>query len=179
MNALSNSKVSHVFHVWINSEAGDFSDKPAEMPIDPHGDHLYGWKAALQTLPWLGKQIGKDRRKELPLVHQQCSHSSPEQLPDNHLTCWLGQRLTECPILKRLRDTFDRERQKEYYVGITDDQVDEAAASVCVWHLFSQQFHGVFVDWNEGAVQDVSDRRFWQNVYRNLAGDPPEGHDQE
>lgn len=167
-----NNKVDHVFHVWINSENGRFNEKPSDMPIDPHGRKLYDFKSAMQLLPWLGKQITEDRTGALPLVHQQCSHSRPEPLAENYLQCWLGKKLKECPILQRLRACFDVERKRSRYCAdITDEQIDEVAAHVCVWHMLMGT--DAFVDWNEGAVQDVSDRRFWNNVYDSLAGGTP------
>lgn len=168
--------VDHVWHVWINSE-GKFDEKAGDdrpMKFDPHEEGLYDFKSALGLLTGLGARLAKDRRQELPQVHQQCSHSAPEAIEEpNHLTCALGQKLTECPILQRLRATFDEYRKKPYYASIAERHVDEVAAATCVWHLLSTAMQGRgFVDWNEGAVQDVSDRMFWNRVYDNLSSQP-------
>lgn len=175
------NKADHVFHVWINQEATRFrrleeaDKKPEKHDIDPHGRGLYAFKSAMNLIEskgqsWLGATIGKNRRKSLPLTHQQCSHSAPEPLKENYHQCYLGERLDSCPILIRLRATFDEERQRsEYYRAITDEQVDEVAARVCVWHLLMGLGPNAFVDWNEGAFQSVSDRMFWDRVYSNMA----------
>jgi len=171
------SKTNHLFHVWINSEATRFREYGvAEKPhhgFDPHERGLYDFKSAMQLLEYLPKQITRERTKSLPLVHQQYLHSAPEPIPENHLTCWLGERLDACPILKRLRASFDEYRLKHpYYASVTDEQVDGVAAQVCVWHLLMGQ--PGFVDWQEGAVQTTSDRMFWDRLYRNLADVPPD-----
>lgn len=165
---LKSNAIDHVWHVWINSE-GEFNEnRPTEMQLDPHKRGLYAFKSAMQLLPHLGKMITKDRLKSLPLVHQQCLHSAPESMEENHLACWLGQRLDSCPILKRLRAKFDEERKRPYYgEKITDEDVDHVAAMTCVWHLLMGQ--DGFVDWNEGAIQDSSDRQYWRRLYDNLA----------
>ena len=163
-------QVDHVWHVWINQEASR-PPTATRLPdwIDPSGKNLYGFKSMLGLMEYLPKRIGDERRKALPTVHQQCSHSVPEPLADNHLQCWLGQKLGECPILKRLDGTFAEFRAKPYYREITDEQVDGVKAATCAWHLYTS---GQFVDWNEGAVQDSSDRKFWGRVYDNLSCDP-------
>lgn len=174
------SKTNHVFHVWINSEDDRLREmnndgiKPDKYTIDPHKDGLYGFKSAMQLLSskgqtWLGKTIGDNRLKSLPLVHQQCSHSEPDPLEENYHVCYRGEKLAECPILKRLRDTFAKEMERSaYYREITDEQIDEVAAQVCVWHLLMGSGN-MYVDWNEGAFQSVSDRMFWSRVYDNLS----------
>jgi hypothetical protein len=161
------NRTDHVFHVWINSEAGP-KDKPTEMPLEPHKDGLYSFKAAMQMMPWLTAAIGRERRKQLPLVHQQCSHSPPEPIAEEYLTCALGQKLRECPILQRLADTFAEWRAKSYYSAITDEQVDAVKAQTCLWHMLMGN-NGAFVDWMEGPVQTVSDRMFWQRVYDHMS----------
>jgi hypothetical protein len=170
-----NHKADHVFHGWINSESGFHDEEPKESPINPHEEGLYSFKSAMNTLAWLPQKIGAERMRALPLVHQQCSHSAPEPLRENYLTCAFGVKLRECPILARLGMTFDAERNKtgsdgqpSYYADIPDTEIDKAKAMVCVWHMLMGQHKG-YVDWNEGAVQDVSDRRFWDQVYSNLA----------
>lgn len=195
------NKTDYVWHVWINQEADRLRKweadnptgvattetrrgKPVEVPTRPrtpldlvaaHDRKLYDFKAAMQMLPWLAKRITQERTKSLPLIHQQCSHSAPESLTENFLTCGLGKKLRDCPILIRLRDTFDQERGRTspdgrppYYAGITDEQVDEVAAMTCVWHMLMGTDSSV--DWQEGAVQDVSDRMYWERLYANLAG---------
>lgn len=170
------NKVDHVWHVWINSESpmGKDEDKPTVMPINPHEDEFYSFKSMIGMVDWLGGRIEAERKQALPMVHQQCSHSAPEAMPENYLMCGLGQKIKECPILQRLRAKFAEQRAHPYYATITDDQVDRVQAATCLWHMYSQGFRGQFVDWNEGAVQDCSDRKFWNRVYENLASEPEE-----
>ena len=160
-----NNATDHAWHVWINSEQ---SNKYTQLPIQPHERGLYSFKGAMQTLPWLKEAIGRERRKELPMVHQQCSHSKPEAMEENHLACWLGQRLDKCPILERLKASFRETMERPYYrQDIRPEDIDEAMAMTCIWHML--MCTDAYVDWNEGAVQDSSDRRFWSNVYDSLA----------
>jgi hypothetical protein len=153
--------------------------------IDPHERKLYDFKAAVGMLPWLTMMIGKERTRSMPLTHQQCLHSAPEPIPENVMTCGLGKKLSECPILTRLRETFDQERGRKrpdggdsFYAEITDEQVDQVAAMTCVWHMLMGS--DGFVDWQEGAVQTTSDRMYWERLYANLAEQPePMGDESE
>jgi hypothetical protein len=187
------SKTDHVWHVWINAESDRLREwqkanpsgevatetrrgRQVETPvpqrtpldlIDPHGRGLYSFKSAMQTLPWLTRVIGMERQRTLPLVHQQCSHSPPEPIKEEFLTCSFGKKLRECPILQRLRDSISDQQQNAYYRSIEPERVDELQAMTCVWHMLMG--HDGFVDWNEGAVQTVSDRMFWDRVYESLS----------
>lgn len=225
-----NSKVDHVWHVWINSRAGITAefDKPCQWcgkAWDEHGEPgkaptatsrrdrlcpvpgvtsqfyvpkkepesttnppmgtMYAWKSAVQFMGWAARQIKKAREGTLPTTHQQCSHCKPEPIADNQLHCWLGQDVAKCPILDDLKACFDRERQRTIpdgrpscYATITDDDVYEVMGYVCTWHLLMSSLatkedqlpRGAFVDWNEGAFQDKSDRMFWARVYDSMSG---------
>lgn len=200
-----NHKIDHVWHIWINQEAdllrtwerhnptGETATetrrgKPVETPtkprtplelIDPHERGLYNFKAAVGLLPWLTRMIGLERTNAMPLEHQQCLHAAPEPIPENILTCGLGKKLSECPILARLRATFDQERGRKrpdggdsFYAEITDEQVDNVAAMTCVWHMLMGS--DGFVDWQEGAVQTTSDQMYWERLYKNLSQPIPD-----
>lgn len=188
------SKTDHVWHVWINQESDRLREwqkanpsgevtmearrgksvgtpvpqrTPLEL-VDPHSRGLYNFKSAMQTIPWLTRVIGMERKRALPLIHQQCSHSPPEPIKEEFLTCSFGKKLRECPILQRLRESvFEQQKRHAYYRSIEDERVDELQAMTCVWHMLMG--HDGFVDWNEGAVQTVSDRMFWDRVYQHLS----------
>lgn len=223
------SKIDHVFHVWINERCpiGPDTDQPCQWcgkSYDEHGNPgasplaksrkdrlcpvngvtsqfytpkipkqdvtrppmrtLYAWKSAIQFMEYAPKAIKKAMEKQLPQVHQQCSHTTPVPIKDNEVLCWLGQNVAKCPILADLQATFDRERQRtypdgrpSYYADITQDDVYRVMGYVCTWHLLMSDVAtkdnelppGSFVDWNEGAFQDKSDRMFWSNVYKSLS----------
>lgn len=152
--------------------------------VNPPMRTMYAWKAVTQFIQWAPRKIKEAMTGGLPMVHQQCSHCAPEKLDHNTLRCWLGQDVAQCPILLDVKRCFDEERsrtigseKKSYYADITDDDVYEVMGSVCGWHLFMSDIAtkqdmlppGRFVDWNEGAFQDESDRRFWSNVYDSMA----------
>lgn len=166
----------NVWHGWINSE-GDRKDE-ADF-IDPHHTGLYEFKSAMQmagaTGGWLAMKISKERMQALPMVHQQCSHTQPEPMEANYLTCGFGVKLNGCPILNRLQSYFDKRMEHPYESkNVTPEEIDEAKAMTCIWHMLMGKKDGCYIDWNEGAVQDCSDRRFWDRVYSNLSEPMPE-----
>lgn len=143
------SRYSHEWHVQINrfmDNAGDRRD---------YGEHrfMYDAKTAADELPRLAVMFGKERRGELTQVHQQCSHSSPESVADNHLTCCLGVKCAECPMLAAI-EKMDRR----------DDDKDFAKAWTCVSHILSNGGDPA----GEGFVMTVDDRMFWNNVYESM-----------
>jgi len=156
-----------------------FTPKPFEFD----GEHppigtMYAWKAAVQMLGWAGEQIRKAREGTLRQVHQQCSHCAPEKMENNALVCWLGKDVAKCPILDDLQASFTKERRGYYERESKPEDVYELMGYVCVWHLLMSHVATkqdklpprAFVDWNEGAFQDKSDRMFWDRVYDSLGG---------
>jgi len=167
--------MDHLFHTWINRRQDERSNAG-----EPWEHDLYEWKAALQELRRLPHWLRQARTGTLPTVHQQCSHSAPEPIPANRLTCALGADVTECPILRSLYASFEEQRThiaayngEPSYPDLTADDGDEIAARVCTWHIFTEQFRRVVsgrpqIDTSEGYVQDEGDRMFWGNVYDSL-----------
>ena len=158
----------------------------------PPVDSLYAFKSAIQMLGWAPDQIKKARRGQLRAMHQHCSHCKPEPIENNVLSCWLGQDVAKCPILDDLSGCFERERQrclpdgrKSYYADITDDEIFQVMGYVCTWHLLMSYVAAekrdlpppAFVDWNEGAFQDKSDRMFWSQVYDSMSNGMKNGGD--
>lgn len=174
-----NHQLDHLWHVWINQRQ---EDRRAQG--QPWESHLYAFKNMLHALPWMGQRLQEAFTGTLPMRHQQCSHSPIEALPENHLTCALGQEVTSCPILRSLRLHFEHERQRtlpnresSWYAEITDEQIYQVMGATCAWHLLMSDVARTpqalptpaFVDWAEGALQDASDRVYWARVYEGLA----------
>lgn len=101
----------------------------------------------------------KERTGDMPQIHRQCSHSKPEPIIDNHLTCCLGIKCSDCKYLKGLEKA-----------ELAPEQIDEAKAWTCVTHILQ---NGGDVA-GEGFVLTVDDRMYWDNVYQSLAGNQGE-----
>lgn len=140
-------RFSHEWHVAINR----FHD-------GKHGDDrrsfMYEAKAAADEVPRLTMLFQAERLGKLPLVHQQCSCCPPQPIPTNHLTCCLGTRCSECPMLKAL-DAAE----------LSADQIDIAKAWTCVTHIIGEGGDMA----GEGYILTVDDRMYWDNVYQSLA----------
>lgn len=180
-----NNKIDHIWHVWINrrNPLGENSPRPSSV-TEPPMRSMYSWKDALQTLSWAPKAIKKAFTGALATQHQQCSHCKPVPIENNELRCWLGQDVTKCPILADLQACFKEEISRPYPDGrqsycadVTDDDIYEVMGAVCVWHLLASDWaHDrrelpppAYIDWAEGALQDTSDRMFWENTYASMA----------
>lgn len=127
-----------------------------------HAENLSDWpgfmyhgKQMADEVPRMAMLFMLERTGGLPNVHQQCSHSRPEPVPDNHLTCCLGVACRECPYLKAL-DT----------AVLEPEQIDLAKAWTCAAHILENISQ---VDASEGFVLTTDDRMYWQNVYQSLA----------
>lgn len=118
---------------------------------------MYEAKAMADEVPRLALIFGMERRGELRSEHQQCSRTNSVPIEDNHLTCCLGKKCSECPELIAL-DKIEK---------CTPEEIDLAKAWTCAAHI---AFNGGDVA-NEGYVTDKSDRMFWDNVCQNLACD--------
>lgn len=185
--------LDHIFHVWINRR---------QQENGTHESHLYSFKGMVQLLFWAPNKLKEAFERKLPTVHQQCSHSPPEPIQNNRLRCWLGKDVTECPILASVKAVWDEHMEKPFYAERNKpDGLYQIMGQVCAWHLFmSDVSHAIecekphvrrgkeepgpsaclpepaYIDWNEGAMQDESDRMFWDRVYTNLTdnGEEPE-----
>lgn len=167
--------MDHLFHVWINARQDARRDEGESWEHD-----LYEWKAALQELRRLPGWLRRARTGTLPTIHVQCSHSEPEKIANNRLTCALGVDVTACPILTSLYASFEAQRThvaayngEPSYPDLTADDGDEIAARVCTWHIFTEQMRRTLsgqaqIDTSEGYVQDEGDRMYWSNVYDSL-----------
>jgi hypothetical protein len=166
------------------------------MPVrsleNPPIDTMYAFKSAVQFMPWAGEAIKRARTGQLRTMHQHCSHCKPEPVENNVMRCWLGKDVAKCPILDSLKASIDEDRKRtlpdgrpSYYAEVTDDQVYELMGMVCTWHLLMSHVASEakelpppsYVDWNDGAFQDESDRRFWQETYKSMTT-PEEGCDE-
>lgn len=167
------SKADHVYHVWINrrQDARRKEGKPTE------GD-LYDWKSAMQAMGYMEQMIRQAFTGTLRDSHKQCSMSEPEPVEQNVAKCYLGCNVAECPILRDLGATIDElaDQHGGYYKPV-DDERYKMMAMTCAWHMLMAgngvgDDAGAFIDWNEGAIQDTSDRMFWDRVYRSMATQP-------
>lgn len=148
--------VGQIWHEWFNSEKDHDSTK-------------YAFKEMLLELERLPRLFKAQREGKLPKVHQQCSLSAPEPIGEK-LTCCLGVDVSTCPILKSLEAKFVEGRER--YKDITDDQIDGVKAATCCQHVLreSEMGRSHTFDTSEGYILTESDRLYWDNVYRNLAG---------
>jgi hypothetical protein len=142
----------HNWHVAINA-----------FHKDKWGDDRSGWmyeaKEASAEVPRLTLLFKMARCGELPKIHRQCSHSTPEPIPENHLTCCLGVRCDACPQLLALDG-----------IQAVPEVIDEAKAWTCVTHIISK---GGDVA-REGYVLTTDDRMYWDRVYESMAmGEEP------
>lgn len=172
IQSLLRSDTDHLWHVWINQ----YSEQQ-RVDKKPHPGSLYEYKSMVQALPWIGRQLGKERRGELAKVHQQCSHCAPEPIKENKLICCLGVECAKCEILISLRESVAKRGQ--FYDKITDEDVDHLCGLTCAWHIFTTATStpadgGWKVDTTEGYILDESDRMFWSNLYESLASSGPD-----
>lgn len=170
----------------VEGVSSQFYTPKLELPsvTEPPMGSMYSWKSALQTLAWAPKMLKKAFTGTLDTQHQQCSRCKPVPVENNELRCWLGQDVTKCPILLDLQACLKEQTTKplpsgqpSYYASVTEDDIYEVMGAVCVWHLLASDWSQdrkelpapAFVDWNEGAFSDASDRMFWENVYTSMA----------
>ena len=139
----------HEWHVAINAHVREEGFDQTKF--------MYEAKSGLSELARLPYVFARERKGELPKIHQQCSTSAPVEMPENYLMCCLGKKCRECPILKAI----------DAMKG-TDEEKDIAKAMTCVTHIISRGGDMA----NEGYILDCSDRMFWNRVHENLAGGP-------
>lgn len=172
-----NHSTDHILHVWINRASGMLA-KDAK----PEFRSFYSFKSMVNFIAWAPKRLKQAFEGSLPTKHRQCSHSKVEERKDNCLRCALGQNVVECPILQEFIGVWDEHtktgKSADYYgKKTTDDDKYQAMASICSWHMLASDWSQdrkelpkpAFIDWSEGAFQDVSDRMYWDRVYSNLA----------
>ena len=136
----------HEWHVQINKhmETADFTQDR----------FMYEAKTASDEIPRLTHLFGLERRGKLPQVHRQCSHSQPEPIKDNHLSCCLGTRCSECPMLISIEN-----------MNRPDEEKDFAKAMTCVTHIINKDGDMS----GEGYLVTVDDRMYWDRVHKSLA----------
>lgn len=141
----------HAWHRAINDHHDELRAAGGEVTFKPW---MYEAKAAAHEASRLQHLFAMERTSRLPVVHTQCSHSAPEPVADNHLTCCLGVEARKCPELAAL-DKAD----------LPPDSIDRIKAWTCVGHILSE---GGDVS-NEGYLTTVDDRMFWDRVHDSLA----------
>lgn len=167
----------HAWHVWMNKR----QDSRAQTG-DPRERSLYEFKDLLSYLEYGHVRIQQAFEGKLRTTHQQCSHQSVEQLPQNSLCCCLGTDVAKCPILldaKQHIEAEDARRVAWYRDHIQKekpplgDEVFKILSAICGWHIYSEATknpHGWSgVDTSEGYHLDESDRRFWERTYASMA----------
>ena len=183
---MMNDKLDHIWHVWINRRNRLDGDNPRQPSVtDPPMGSMYSWKSALQTLTWTPGALKKAFTGALATQHQQCSHCKPVPVENNELRCYLGQDVTKCPILLDLQACF--KEQPTCLASVADDDIYEVMGAVCIWHMLAADWAQdrkdlpppAFIDWNESAFQDKSDRMFWENVYTSMAQGMAEDYTQD
>lgn len=140
-----NHTMLHQWHVAINAANQD----------PPFRRWMYDAKAIADEVPRLVRLLALERTGSLPKLHQQCSHSTPETITDNHLTCCLGVECRSCEALQAL----DKAQ-------LPPEQIDTAKAWTCVAHILRE---GGDVDTTEGYVLTTDDRMYWDRLYQSLS----------
>lgn len=148
--------LSHEWHVAINQHNDNQRRDGKEW-----NRWMYEAKSMADEVPRMVMLFKREREGRLSQTHQQCSMQAPVPVPNNHLSCCLGVRCSECPELLAL----------EKIERCTPDDIDAAKAWTCAAHIVSKGGDPM----NEGYILDVSDRMFWDNVHANLAASDGEG----
>lgn len=151
-----NHRVDHSWHVAINQFSDFGKDQSRDWPR-----FMYEAKRAASEVPRMIRIHRQEREGKLEKLHQQCSHSPVEPIPENHLTCCLGVKCKECPHLLALEKAPD----------LRPEQIDVAKAWTCAGHILMA---GSRYDTSEGYILTVGDRMFWERVYENLSQEQPE-----
>lgn len=149
MNRLDHD-VSHKWHVALN-EANFVGDKDFRH-------WMYDAKQLADEVPRLVYLFALERQDKLPKLHRQCSHSSTEEVFDNHLTCCLGVECRKCEHLAALDKA-----------NLTPEQIDECKAWTCAAHILTEQGTQPHIDTSEGFILTTDDRMYWDRVYSSLA----------
>jgi hypothetical protein len=133
----------------------------------PMGDAFERWlyeaRRLVEEIPYLTKLFKAEEAGELPTSFRHCSRSPVKQIENNHLTCCLGMKTKNCPILKELFAEFP---------GECAEQQASLKAHVCSVHILHEIFSGrEFTDTSEGYIQDQQSILFWQGVAQSLSSE--------
>lgn len=115
---------------------------------------MYEAKKMATEVPRMAVLLKMEREGNLSKVHRQCSHSLEVSIENNHLSCAMGVKCSECPHLLSLDETKRS----------TPEEIDMMKAWTCAAHIVSK---GGDVA-NEGYLLTVSDRMYWDNVYESM-----------
>jgi hypothetical protein len=147
--------INHEWHVSINNHATIQQARAKEWP-----GWMYQCKHAVEEVPRLALLFEMERTQKLRKIHRQCSHSTTEQVSDNHLSCCLGEECRKCQHLL----SMDQAK-------ILPEQRDWIKAWTCVGHILAS---GGDVS-GEGFLMTVDDRMYWDRVYEHLSmPEPPD-----
>lgn len=157
------SDTLYKWHVAINQYSAD------KLGSEAWPQFMYDAKGMADEIPRIARLFGLERSGGLAKVHRQCSQSEPEQIVDNHLTCCLGVKCRECPMLLALEKA-----------ELPESQTDIHKAWTCAAHILSERATR-HIDDSEGYVLTVDDRMFWDNVYSSLSqtDDPEEKNEKK
>lgn len=153
---------THRWHVAINQFMFHGPDPKWTRDFSQHR-WMYDAKTAVDEVPRLRMLFEMERTGKLRQVHQQCSHSAPEPIPENVLTCCLGVKCRECPALQGL-DKMEG----------APEEIDTAKAWTCVAHILSK---GGDVA-GEGYILTTDDRMYWDRLHASLAMPNPDDEDE-
>lgn len=143
-------KVNHAWHVALNAANTTGAD---------FRHWMYHGKQIADEVPRLVYLFGAERAGGLSTTHRQCSHSEPEPIADNHLTCCLGVECRKCDALLAIEKAV-----------LTPEQIDECKAWTCAAHILTEcGAHPNQYDTSEGFVKTTSDQMYWDRVYASLA----------
>lgn len=107
----------------------------------------------------------KERTGQMPQQHRQCSHSSSESIPDNHLTCCLGVECRTCEHLKAVEKA-----------NLPPEQIDAIKAWTCATHILHECGKRPYPpDTSEGYIKTTGDQMFWDRVYSSLSAADMDG----
>lgn len=155
----------HKWHVAINQ----FNMNNMASTTKNWQSWMYDAKNMIVEIPRIAYWFGLERKGELPKIHWQCSHSEPEPITNNHLSCCLGVKCKECPFLLALEKA-----------DVTPEQLDEMKAWTCAAHIMHEKGKRL-IDDTEGYILTVSDKMYWARVYESLsrANDEPDTDEEQ
>lgn len=149
---------THRWHVAINQFIWHSGNPKWTRDFSKHR-FMYEAKTASDELPRLMVLFAMERTGKLRTVHQQCSHSEPEPIVKNELTCCLGVKCAECPELQGVAAMEG-----------TPEEIDTAKAWTCVAHILSKEGDVA----GEGYILTTDDRMYWDRLHANLAMPNPD-----
>lgn len=135
----------HAWHVACNAE----SDRLRETGDSKWPKVLYSAMKISDEVPRMVLLFQREREHGMPTSYKMCAHDPrpATPLPDNHLSCGLGQECRKCPHLAAI----DRSER------MTPEAKDEAKAWTCATHFLLESKPDVFF---ESVLSDKSDAAF-------------------